>query len=111
MKVINLNKFKNSQVVELDGNRYSVGAISVDMYLHDEELATLDKTVDPAERIVLILSILVKISTIPHEILTAQPISVLLALMQVVQGNDPTEGIDNVIPIEAGKVEEVIPNA
>lgn len=97
MQIIKLNRFKSEQSVELDGVVYAVKGISVDQYLHDADLGSLDTlgAESMPERLELIISILSKLSTIPKEILIAQPVAVLLALMSVAQGNDPTAGMED----------------
>lgn len=93
MKVINLDKFKTVQFVEFDGEQYEIYAMNVDMYINDGDLQKLGSLGDgqEKERILTIISILTKLSNITEEKLRTLQLPVLIALLQVAQGIDPTE--------------------
>lgn len=91
MKVINLDRFKNSQTVEFDDAKYKINGVSVDMYLNDTTLTDMENCTDLNERIKLIIEVLGKLSDIPKEVLGRQGLPMLTALLQVAQGIDPTK--------------------
>jgi len=99
MKVINLDRFKNVQKVEIEGIEYTVRGFTVDMFLNDPVLANLDSAEGKA-RIAIIVQLMEKLSDIPVEVLMEQSLDLLTALMSVIQGNDPNDQFEK----EAEKV-------
>lgn len=95
MKVINLDKFKTAQQVELDGTIYSVSGLTVGMHLNDPDLQKLNALGDGSEslndRIGLVIAILKKLTNIPEEKLYALQFKALLALFQISQGISPEQ--------------------
>lgn len=91
MQIINLDKFKKVQAVELDGKQYEVQGITVDMYLNDPDFPLAGTGGATKEATQATINVLHRLSGIPKETLVNQPFSVLTALMQIAQGIDPGE--------------------
>lgn len=101
MKVINLNKFKLINKVQLDNEIYDVRGRTVNEFLNDDLSKRIDEATSDRERIVIMLDELANLSTIPIDVLKRQPISVLHALIQVSQGADL--GAEEVQGVDEGK--------
>jgi hypothetical protein len=90
MKVINLDKFKAVQMVSLDGKEYEVKGLTVDQYLKGE-IEKLEEATSEKEKLENILAVLTGLTNVPRSVLVKQPFPVLNALIQICQGNDPSE--------------------
>lgn len=101
MKVINLNKFKLINKVQLDNEIYDVRGRTVNEFLNDDLSKRIEEATSDRERIVIMLDELANLSTIPIDVLKRQPISVLHALIQVSQGADL--GAEEVQGVDEGK--------
>lgn len=91
-KVINLDKFKVRQEVELDGKRYTVRGLTVSEYLDETYQAELDAAQTQRDVVSVMLKRLTQLSDIPEDILCKQDISVLQVLVSVAQGVDVEDG-------------------
>ncbi len=87
MEVINLDRFKTCQKVSIDGTEYEVNGTTVDQFLHEIKREASN---DVEEQYTYFLGKLVEISNIPEEVLLKQEPSVLVALIQISQGIDPS---------------------
>ena len=94
MKVINLDKFKKVQQVQLDGANYEVYGLTVDDYLNKGVIDKIEKAKTPENKVGAMLEALQKFTNIPKATLVKQEFPVLKALIMVIQGIDPsgTEG-------------------
>lgn len=92
MRVINLDKFRNSTQVIIAGVQYEVNSVTVGMYLNDVNFATIASGTLEEQRVGIesIVSTIQNISNIPREVLLSQSFPMLVALIQVAQGIDPT---------------------
>ena len=89
MKLINLNKFKKNQEVELDGCTYEVRTLTVDEFLTQNLQQEIEEAGDTKGQVVKMIELLCRFTTIPEEILRQQPFPVLHALILLTQGVDP----------------------
>lgn len=95
MKVVNLDKFKRKQKVILEGNEYEIfGVKTKEFFEEDFEAINNDKS-DFKTQVRLFVDTIIKHSDIPEEILLEQELEVLMALIQVMQGQDPEAGEDS----------------
>jgi len=94
MKVINLDKFKSIQKVQLNGKEYEVYGLTVDDYLNKGVIDKIDKAKASEKKVSAMLEALEKFTNIPKSVLVKQEFPVLSALIMVVQGIDPTEQDD-----------------
>ncbi len=90
-KLINLDKFKEIQKVMLDGNEYEVRGLNVGEFLDGNILEAVEKADGMKNQVKEMLIVLSKFTNIPGKILLKQQFSVLMALIQVMQGADPDE--------------------
>jgi hypothetical protein len=86
MKVINLDKFKRTQKVIINGQMYEVYGVTVDMFLNE---ASSVEAATPKENVETMVKLLGTITNIPMEVLKSLTFDVLNALIQVSQGVDP----------------------
>jgi hypothetical protein len=91
MNVINLDKFRRIQPVELGGKEYEVYGLSVDDYLNKGVIEKIDKAKTDKERVAAMLEALKQFTNIPEKVLRQQEFPVWTALILVVQGIDPNE--------------------
>lgn len=87
-KVINLDKFKVKQTIELDGKQYSVRGLTVAEYLDESFQKELDDASTQRDVILVLLKRLSQLTDIPEDILKSQDINVLQMLVAVSQGAD-----------------------
>lgn len=95
MKVINLNSFKQSSLVELDGVQYSVGTMSIGMAINANSFKPSESfnVEEQREALMSFVDAIVGVSDIPREVLINQPFTVLTAIMQIAQGADLTNNL------------------
>jgi hypothetical protein len=86
MKVVNLNKFKNAQQVELDGKTYSVRGLKVKEYMSGEFDVLTSEGKTPKENLETMINFLLKVTDIPKEVLEDQELQVLTALVELSNG-------------------------
>jgi hypothetical protein len=91
MNVINLDKFRRVQPVELGGKQYEVYGLSVDDYLNKGVIEKIDKAKTDEQRVAAMLEALKQFTNIPPNILLKQEFPVWTALILVIQGIDPNE--------------------
>lgn len=90
MKVINLDKFREFQTVELEGAQYKVFGMTMEEFLEDAIQSRLDALAGDTKGLMReMISIVCEKSDVPREVLVKQPFRVLNAILQVTQGVDP----------------------
>lgn len=94
MKIINLNKFKTQQQVQIDSEVYDIYGIPVGDIIDDDPIEKIDQIKDPKSQVKIIIDTLCKYSNIPQKILKSQPFNVLTALIYVIQGIDPEKKLN-----------------
>jgi hypothetical protein len=86
MGVINLEKFKVEQEVEIDGKVYKVRGMTVGDYINDNFTQRMEKAKSPIEQCKIMVEALEAFSDIPKDILMALNFKALHALVLVTQG-------------------------
>ncbi|MFP5214192.1 MAG: hypothetical protein ACLGPL_12530 [Acidobacteriota bacterium] len=89
MKIINLDQFKTTRQVSLDGAIYQVRGRTVGAFLNDDLQSRLSESRTEKDRVRVVVDAVLEISDIPEEVLLAQPFHVLNAILLVSQGVDP----------------------
>jgi len=91
-KVINLDKFKTSQIVVIGDTEYTIGAIPIDMFLNDSLVAKVDNPqgIDIKTQIKNTMELIGRISNIPKKVLSGLQLPELTALLLIAQGVDPS---------------------
>lgn len=91
MKVVNLDKFKKKQKVILEDAEYNIYGMKVGEFVEEGMDESKYENMTIKEQVVFFIDSILKHSDIPKEVLLDQEIEVLSALMQVMQGVDPSE--------------------
>lgn len=89
MRLINLDQFKKSTMVTLDGIEYEVMEMSVEDFINSPFDTMIQKATTIEDKVDVIISHLKSYTAMPEEVMRRQGFGVLNALITITQGGTP----------------------
>lgn len=103
MKIINLNKFRIKNKVQIEDGEYEVYGMSVGDFIETDPIQEIDDVTDTKTKITKMVNLMCRYSNIPAAVLKKQPFAVLTAMILVIQGIDPTEQLESPEKVDEGE--------